>query len=310
MLLELLTAAGFSVASAAGAPAWPQARGGPDADSATIYRGRAGELTVRPPRIDSDIAVDGRLDEPVWARAAVLTDFSQYSPVDGVPAEDSTEVRVWYSGSAIYFGIRARERHGTVHATVADRDHISGDDNVTILLDTFHDGRRAFLFEVNPLGIQADGIRSEGAGNAGNAQDFTGIDLSPDFVFQSRGHVTPDGYEVEVRVPFKSIRYQSAPVQDWGINIVRQVQHSGFQLTWTPAKQAAASFLAQSGTLEGLTELHRGLVLDLNPVATTKVEGAPGAPLVSPQGATLGQGRWHYDASPEVGGNVRWGVTS
>src|SRR5512142_3176753 len=306
MLLELLAVAALAAAPAQAISASPQTAAAAPTDSGVVYSGRAGQLTVRPPRLDADIQVDGRLDEPVWRRAAVLADFSQYSPVDGVPAEDSTEVRVWYSPSAIYLGIRARERHGAVHATVADRDHIDGDDYVAILLDTFHDGRRAFLFEVNPLGVQADGIRSEGAGNAGNARDFTGIDLSPDFVFQSRGHVTPEGYEVEIRIPFKSIRYQSARVQSWGIQIVRQVQHSGYQLTWTPAKLAAASFLGQGGTLEGLTDLHRGLVLDLNPEATTKVEGAPRPPLTGTAGLP---GPWHYDATPEVGGNVRWGVT-
>ena len=286
MLFGILAAVALAAGPLQASSASPQAPATASTDTAVVYSGRAGQLTVRLPRIDGDVSVDGKLDEAVWRRAAVLADFSQYAPVDGLPAEDSTEVRVWYSASAIYFGIRAREPHGAVHATVADRDHIDGDDYVSILLDTFHDGRRAFLFNVNPLGIQADGIRSEGAGNAGNARDFSGIDLSPDFVFQSRGHVTAAGYEVEVRIPFKSIRYQSARVQNWGIQIVRQVQHSGYQVTWTPAKQASASFLAQGGTLEGLMELHRGLVLDLNPVATTKIEGAPRAPLPGDVGAT------------------------
>ncbi|HEX9107949.1 MAG TPA: DUF5916 domain-containing protein, partial [Longimicrobiales bacterium] len=269
---------------------------------APVYRGRAHELDVRIPAFERELDIDGSLADSVWTRAAVLTEFSQYQPVDGLPAEDPTEVLVWYSPHAIYFGIRAHERHGAVHATLADRDRIDGDDYVQILLDTFHDGRRAFVFGVNPLGVQADGIRSEGGGNAGHAfGDFSGLDLSPDFVYESKGRVTPDGYEVEVRIPFKSIRYQSSAVQSWGINIIRQVQHSGYQLTWTPARRASSSFLAQNGTLLGLTGLRRGLVLDLNPVATTKVEGGP--PIASPAG-------WTYAASPEVGGNVRWGVTS
>lgn len=322
MILELLTTVALSGMHAAPAIQVPQPAPAETASagvagsraatslrtqgpSGRVYSGRARELDVHLPRLEQDVRIDGRLDEPVWAEAAVLTDFSQYTPVDGLPAEDSTEVLVWYSSHAIYFGIRAREPHGSVHATMANRDKIDTDDYVQILLDTFHDGRRALVFGVNPLGAQADGIRSEGGGNAGHAfGDFSGLDLSPDFVYESKGRVTPGGYEVEIRIPFKSIRYQSADVQSWGINVIRQVQHSGYQLTWTPAKKASASFLAQSGTLEGLTGLRRGLVLDLNPVATTKIEGAPGDPVSGVPGA------WRYDATPELGGNVRWGVTS
>ena len=73
---------------------------------------------------------------------------------DGRPAEDSTEVLVWYAPDAIYFGIRAFERHGAaaVRATLANRDNIDADDRVQLLLDTYADHRRALLFAVNPLG--------------------------------------------------------------------------------------------------------------------------------------------------------------
>lgn len=266
-----------------------------------VYRGRENEVAVRTPRVEAeDVEVDGRLEEAAWGRAAVLTGFSEYEPVDGMPAEDSTEVLVWYSPHAIYFGIRAHEPHGAARATLADRDKIDGDDYIQVLLDTFHDGRRALVFGVNPFGVQSDGIRSEGGGNAGKNNDFSGLDLSPDFLYESKGRLTADGYEVEVRIPFKSVRYQSVDVQSWGIQVLRKVQHSGHQQTWTPARKGAASFIAQSGTLEGLQGLRRGLVLDVNPVATTKVAGAPAEP---------GAG-WSYDTSPELGGNVRWGLTS
>ena len=105
---------------------------------------------AKAPAIDATITIDGRLDEPVWRRAALLTGFSEYQPADQRPSPDSTEVFVWYSPTAIYFGIRAYEAHGVVRATLADRDNISADDNIEILLDTFHEGRRAFVFIVNP----------------------------------------------------------------------------------------------------------------------------------------------------------------
>ena len=99
-------------------------------DPPGVYRGRLGELDVRIPRQEAETSVDGKLDEAVWSAAAMLTDFSQFSPTDGVPAADSTQVLVWYSPTAIHFGIRAFEAHGPVHATLADRDRIAADDHI------------------------------------------------------------------------------------------------------------------------------------------------------------------------------------
>ena len=264
---------------------------------------------MRPPRLDdAGVVVDGRLDEPQWAQAALLTGFSQFSPNDGGPADDSTEVLVWYSATAIHFGIRAFERHGRPTATLADRDKIASDDNIQILLGTFHDGRQATVFAVNPFGVQADGTIVES--NQSRSSGFAGLtlardptDLSTDYVFQSKGMLSPNGYVVEVRVPFKSLKYQSADVQTWDLNVVRVVQHSGREDSWTPALRAGLSFLAQSGTLEGLTALQRGLVVDVNPEITQRTVGL---------GPSTGvAGGWRYDAGrPEVGGNARWGVTN
>src|SRR3954447_11075136 len=193
-----------------------------------VYNGRANATPVRAPRLETrqgDVVIDGSLDEPVWRDAALLTGFSLYAPIDQRPAPDSTEVLVWYSGSAMYFGIRAFEPHGGdagVHATLADRDRVSGDDNVELHLDTFLDRRRAFVFIVNPLGVQADGTKSEQGGFIPGSNVMPGQnDLSADFLWESRGHVTPWGYEVEVRIPFRALRYPmgSAP-QTWGLQIV------------------------------------------------------------------------------------------
>src|SRR5205807_8262040 len=102
-------------------------------------------------------------------------------------------------------------------------------------------------------------------------------DLTPDYVFASKGRVHEDGYDIEVAIPFKTLPFSGGRVQDWAINVVRRVQSSGQEQTWTPAKRASASFLAQSGTLVGLTDLHRGLVLDVTPIVTAKANGAAGA---------------------------------
>ena len=299
-----------SVRATGGLPPGMQVSFGPGPDSLAppvVYNGRAGQLTVTIPRLESDIDVDGTLTAPAWQHAAVLTGFSQYLPVDGQTAEDSTDVLVWYSRSAIYFGIRAFEPHGAVHAALANRDAIDADDNVQLILSPFLHSRQALVFAVNPFGVQEDGTITEGTSSQSGfgVTNLTGpppTDLSPDFVYESKGHLTPFGYEVVVRIPFRSIKYQSAETQDWGLNIVRKVRHSGNTDTWYPTKLAAASFLAQAGTLAGLTKLQRGLVLDLNPFVTENVTGSP---------ETAPGGGWHYGAErPQFGANVRWGITN
>ncbi len=273
-------------------------------DPPATYHGRAGKLSVQLPRVETEPVIDGKLDEEVWGQAAILTGFSQFSPSDGIPAADSTEILVWYSPTAILFGIRAFEAHGAVHATLADRDRIASDDHVQILLGTFNDGRQATVFAVNPFGVQSDGALVETGSTTGNGFNNAVVkreaaDLSPDFVFQSKGRLTEYGYEVEVRIPFKSLRFQPRREQTWGINIVRQVQHSGREDSWAPAKRASASFLSQSGSLVGLTDLRRGVVVDLTPSVTSRTTGARTA------------GGWDYaGGGPELGGTVRWGVTN
>jgi hypothetical protein len=269
------------------------------------HDGRARQLAVAPPRIETEIEVDGMLGEAVWREAARLTGFSRYAPTDDVAADDSTVVLVWYSPTAIHFGVRASAEPGTVHATLADRDKMYSDDYIGIFLGTFNDGRQATVFAANPLGVQGDGVMVESGRSSSGSFAALSVgreppDINPDFVFQSKGRVTETGYEIEIRIPFKSLRYQSAATQTWGFNVLRKVQsRGGYEYSWAPARRAATSYLGQVGTLTGLTGLRRGLVLDLTPVVTGRVVGAP-----APAG-------YDYDVGkPRFGGNVRWGISA
>ena len=296
MLLPLLL---FAQTAAAAAPATLAGQQGQD-----VYVGTARQTEVHIPSLAADdVVVDGRLDEPQWHRAALLTGFSMYQPVDSRPAPDSTQVLVWYAPDAIWFGIRAFEPHGGVRATLSERDQISNDDNVEIHLDTFDERRRAYVFIVNPLGVQADGMKNEGAGLflPGQHIEPGQNDLSPDFIWQSRGHLTDYGYEVEVRIPFKSLRYPAEEAETWGVQIVRNVRHSGYEETWTAVHKANASFIVQEGTLVGMTGMRHGEVVELNPELTTSVNGAPPSP---------GGRGWGYHTSPTLGGNARLGLGS
>lgn len=268
------------------------------------YHGRSRQTVAELPRLDDAPAIDGVIDDAVWSRAILLTGFSAYLPLDDRPAADSTDVFVFYTSSHVYFAVRAFETHGAVHATLAARDKIDMDDYIQILLDPFNDRRRAFVFGINPLGAQADGVRTEGFNPpqprgqtfGGNPPAF--IDLSPDLVFESRGRVTDTGYDIEVAIPLKSIRFQGSQQQNWAVQVLRFVQHSGYQQTWTPARRGAASFLVQSGTLTGLHDLRREAVVELNPELTESYNGA----------YPTGSSDFSYTSTPNIGGNVRWRI--
>ena len=262
------------------------------------YPGRENQIRVAVPRLEEAVEIDGRLDESAWAGAARLNAFSQYAPTDGRPAEQDTEVLVFYSPSAIHFGVRASAPAGSVRASLAQRDKLTAEDTITFFLSTFNDGRQAIALTVNPLGVQADGTLIEGLSSGGGGGGFSGLatgreapNLAPDFVFHSKGRLTDTGYEIEVRVPFKSLRYQKTETQNWGLHVVRKSQNTGFEDSWAPARRDATSFLNQAGEIEGMRELKPGLVLDLNPEFTGRVDGGPAA-----------NDGWSYDGKrPEIG---------
>lgn len=250
------------------------------------------------PRLAAEIEVDGRLAEAPWSSAARLNGFFQYEPSDGQPAAQPTEVRVFYTAKALYFGIVAGIRAGAnLNATVSSRDNILGDDRVLIYLDTFNDRRRAFIFGVNPYGIQLDGVRSEGSGTAGRMFGG-GEDWSPDFHYESRGVLTDSGYVVEVRIPFKSLRFPPDEKQSWGVNVSRITPATNTTDTWVDTRRASASFLAQVGAMRGISDVERGIVTEWQPFFTTVMNGAR-----DPSTGTFDRG----SARGEAGMNLRLG---
>ena len=255
----------------------------------------ASRPAVAIPRLTPSVTIDGALGEAEWAQAARLTGFHQYQPVDGRPADERTETRVFYSQDAIYFAVIANTKNpASIRATVADRDNLDNDDRITIYLDTYNDRRRAFFFVVNPLGAQGDGVRTEGAASAGNI--FGGnVDKNPDFRFESKGQISDSGYVVELRIPFKSLRFPSGDPQRWGINVVRNIKSSGFEDTWTNARRATASFLGESGSLTGIANIERGITTEVQPFVTARWDGA----------RTISGDFERQDVNPDAGVNFK-----
>ena len=273
-----------------------------------VYDGRSGQLNVRIPHIEADAPVDGTLAAAPWRRAAVLTGFSEYQPADGVPAEDSTEVLVWYSARAIYFGIRAYEVHGAVHATLANRDQIDGDDNIQ--LD--HHALSPCASGVGICGQRRWGVQEDGTiTEASLVQGAYGIathagppptDLSPDFVYDSRGHLTPWGYEVVVRIPFRSVRFQNSGDARLGHQHCARRAALGTPGHVVP-DSAGGGVLSPAG--RDVERAHRA-----------EPWSCPGSQsLHDPEGDRHEREHPHSELElrverPQLGGNVRWGITN
>ncbi len=150
----------------------------------------------------SEIRVDAVLDEPAWSDAIAIDLPYEWFPADNVRPPVETECRVTYDTSYLYLGCRAFDpAPSQIRAHLADRDDLGRtpqDDHIGFLLDTFNDQRRAFQFRVNPVGVQMDAILSTSEG----FEDF-----SWDAIWNSAGRITPDGYVVEVAIPFRSLRF-------------------------------------------------------------------------------------------------------
>jgi hypothetical protein len=297
----------FQVAVAAAAvgslPAEPSSGVGP---GTVRHRGAVGEIEIATPSVASaEIRVDARLDEPVWQQAALLEGFTQFNPVEGTPASRATEVMVLVDSDAIYFGIKAFDDDPSqIRATLSERDsYLFSDDYIRIILDTFDDQRRAYVFTVNPLGVQHDGLWNEGGGSAGRrgrGRYGPPIDDNPDFLWDSQGSLTEWGYQAEVRIPFKSLRFPELEEQMWGLQIERKIQRNGFESSWAPITANVANRLTQAGKLTSLKNLDMGLFMEVNPVVTGSLDGA-----LDGDGSFV-----HRDPTGDFGLNATYGVTS
>jgi predicted porin len=170
--------------------------------------------------------------------ALSLRDFRQREPRDGQPGTDATEAQIARDSQAIYVFVRAAAKPGTVRANMSPRDQLGGDDAIGLYLDTLHDQQRAYVFFVNPMGVQLDGIASE------RQED----DYSFDAVWESGGRLTANGYEVWLRIPLQSIRYASGETAQWGVALTRYTAARNEVATYPYLSRGLQGFIPQFAT--------------------------------------------------------------
>jgi hypothetical protein len=201
------------------------------------------------PRVATPPSLDDYLDGVPRGDEAAVTTFVQRDPGDGIPASQPTEAYLSYDDEHLYAIFVARDREPEkIRATLAKRETISNDDWVALALDTFHDRRRAYLFIVNPHGVQLDGITTEGQND----------DYSFDTVWHSEGRLTPFGYVVRMAIPFKSLRFSETATQTWGIALGRAIQRNNESSFWPHLTRRVTGMLHQLGSLEGLRDISPG----------------------------------------------------
>ena len=208
--------------------------------------------------------MDGRLDERMWQDVAVAGEFVQRDPDEGMPATEKTEVRALYDQDNLYFGVRCFDgRAGGILATELRRDNSFGnDDSFSIILDTFHDHRNAFLFKINPKGTQYDALITD-----------EGRDLNADWDerWEVETQVDEEGWSAEIKIPLKTIRFSSSGTS-FGVDFERVIRRKNEFSYWNNYdRDFSFQQLSQAGHLVGLVEVEATLRLRIKPYINTRM---------------------------------------
>ncbi|MSR19482.1 MAG: hypothetical protein EXR91_00675 [Gemmatimonadetes bacterium] len=262
----------------------------------------AGRITVRATRAAA-IELDGRLDEPIYQSTAPMTGFIQQLPDEGAPASERTEAWVFFDDDNLYVSARnydsAPPSEWVANEMRRDANQLRQNDSFSVLFDTFLDRRNGSIFLVTPIGGFSDvAVTNEGAN----------VNADWNVVWDSRTGRFDGGWTVEIRVPFRSLRYRPGPNQSWGFQLRRIIRrrNEASYLTALPISAARGNSViagiwrvSQAATLEGVEVPARSLNVEVKPYAigglrTDRVAASP----------------TNNDLDGDVGVDVKYGLTS
>ena len=191
--------------------------------------------------------IDGRVNEAIWQSVQPISGFTQQDPIEGAPASEKTEVRVLVGKGNVYVSIIAFDSDPSkIIVSQARRDaSLSETDSIVMVFDTFNDNQNAFVFGTNPLGIEYDGqVAREGqssgvqvgGGGAGGTQrgGISAFNPNWDGDWTVKSSITERGWETEMAIPLKTLRYQTGVSQTWGFNVLRNIRHKNEQVYLAP----------------------------------------------------------------------------
>jgi len=207
--------------------------------------------------------IDGVVEEPIWTTAQRITDFVQAEPYEGEPSTEKTEVRLLYDETHLYLGVICYDSDPAgIIVTDARRDSSLDDtDSFRVVFDTYLDRQNGFVFGTNPAGIEYDGqVTNEGEGGGPGAGfrrtqsgSGGGFNLNWDASFVVRSHVGDFGWSAEFAIPLRTLRYESAKPQVWGLNFQRNIRRKREEAYWSPVSRIySLNRLSSAGELRGL----------------------------------------------------------
>jgi hypothetical protein len=217
-------------------------------------------------RVDGAPRLDGTLNDPLWQLAKPITDFRQREPHEGEPATAKTEVRILYTRNAIYFGIHCYDSTPSrIVATELRRDVSQGlDDHFEILINSNHDRRGGYIFEINPLGTQSDGLVVEEQ----SASEGTDFDSGWDGVWTSEARIIQDGWTATVEIPFSTLNFTKSKNVIWGLNFKRFIRRKNEEDLWAAYRRTyGIAKVSEAGELIGITDIGSGRLFVIKPYA-------------------------------------------
>ena len=219
--------------------------------------------------VDHAPRLDGTLNDPLWQQATSVTGFSQREPFEGQEPTEKTEVRVLYTKSAVFFGVTCFDSSPAgIVATELRRDVSQElDDYFEIIIDSAHDRRNAYVFQVNPLGTQRDALITEEQRTDTSLGDG---DAGWDGVWTSEARVERDGWTLTVGIPFATLNFMQSRDVIWGINFKRFIRRKNEEDLWSGWRRMFGSArISQAGELHGISDIGSGRLFIVKPYALT-----------------------------------------
>ena len=230
--------------------------------------------------------LDGTLEDSQWSLAEPLSDFKQREPYEGQPPTERTEVRILYTKEAVFFGVVCRDSEpGRIVATQLRRDVSQElDDYFEIVIDSSHTRRNAYVFQINPLGTQRDGLITDEQQSDSDQGDG---DPGWDGVWESKARITSDGWTATIKIPFSTLNFMQSRDVLWGINFKRFIRRKNEQDLWAAwPRSYGMQKISQAGELRGISEIGSGRLLIVKPYALGGFDHLP--PAAIPAGLSPG----------------------
>lgn len=248
---------------------------------------------------DTAPKIDGILDDATWQNIIPIDDFIQIFPDEGAEPTQKSSMRIAYDANNLYFGFEFFDTEPEkIRARNLERGGLGNgrDDMMWLFLDTYHDGRNAYLFETNALGTQDDAIISD--------ESMSFDDWQWDGIFRSEGRVSDEGWILEVAIPFRTIRFKVNDEKEltMGVAVQRFLVRTGERSMWPfiPRSFASGIFqVSQYATLRGMKDVTQGNNLEIKPYLIT-----------GGQEVRLDESSTESDLVRDAGVDIKYGISS